>query len=137
MKVPTDRETGLTRIWDKHHNKGQGGWRYVWPVDAREMIAMGTASLSAPENAPPPPPPPAPIPPTGGDDVPAGKDQPVDPKLADPANHGGDDPAYDFEKHSLNDLRRFVSLAGLKGLEKANKEDLVTALASSGWRPTA
>lgn len=127
-------------------------WRDVPHVDAREMIARGTACLAdglvemvgpagrvtvhkseqvskAGEGYKP----------LGQlDEDGRGQAEPEPDKNGGDGKGGDKEPeAYNFMKHTVVELKNFAAKAKLKDYGDLNKADLAAALDESGWRPDA
>lgn len=137
--------SGMVRVWDITRKE----WRDTYAVDARELLRVGAASLSAPD-----------VPMTGpaGNvvvceaevqsyvdrgyklaDAPTGitnaavvADESDDKE--DRKNDGGGE-HYKFDAHTIVELRQFAQRAGVEGATSMNKAALVSALEASNWQP--
>ena len=99
---------GMTDIYDIPAKK----WRRVYPVDAREMIDLGTGSFTAPGE-------PAPVPANSGEQQSQDSDK-----------------AHDFSKHTVPDLKEMAEEAGIENFAKMNKAELIAALIAANYDPT-
>lgn len=115
-------EMGRVKVYDPTANRGQGEWRWVPYVDAAEMLKVGTANLEGPADLSAPVPNPARNPPvdTGQDNGGSTNDPPE---------------TYDFNKHSVDELKAFASQAKLTVPNNASKAKLSELLDKSGFRP--
>ena len=97
-----ERDGLLAKGWVQKHVNAEvkGGWAKVAPVDAREQLAKGTVSLRDPSAS-------------------------VDPPEAQEGGGG----RYDFEGHSVDDLREIASHVGIADAETLKKSQLVGMLA--------
>lgn len=124
-------------------------WRNAWLVDARELLANGSCSLNGPEVDM--------VGPAGEIKVCAEQveaytsrgytlvsDEPTEePKKVEsetqklPAkNENKSTEIYNFNRHSVVELRQFAAQAGIKDTAELSKGKLIEALDQSGWRPT-
>lgn len=103
MTLKPDSKTGKVRVWDIPGET----WRDVFPVDAREMIAAGTARLHRTE---------------------AEADKAAQAESDPPAS---DDDLLKFSRAQLNDFAKSV---GIDGEAFANKAQVVEALRAADFR---
>lgn len=97
---------GLTCVWDLVAKK----WKRVYPVDAREMIKLGVASVSCPEDKAPEPPP--------------EKSAPL-----------GTVSQPDFSRYNVPQLQGFADEAGIPNFRSMNKATLIESLLQVGFVP--
>lgn len=147
-----NKNTGLVKYYDVPDKK----WKYAMPVDVKEMLRKGTANLTGPMIEMIGPAGPVMVPSTQvGQKLGEGytvKDAaevatqlpPPDPQPQPDLDASGSDPGdsedpevYDFNKHTVDQLRTYAQVANIEGASRLNKADLIAALDEAGFDPRA
>lgn len=126
--------SGRVRVWNIEHRQ----WRWVWPVDAREMVKLGVVSMEMPEGETE-----AAAPEQArrgsGDSTQSNRNRgPIDPARgsssadgddpADPASQAAD-PIKVLRGMTLEQLRETAADYKIKGVDAIGQEELVEAIA--------
>lgn len=137
-----DKASGLVKYYDVPSKS----WKKGMPVDVKEMLSRGTATLTGPLIEMTGPAGDIMVPSTQvGEKLQEGYtvknqeevDDQLPPEDEDEDEEEGDEgQVYDFNQHTVDQLRGFATTAGIENANRLNKADLIAALDQSGFDPT-